>query len=326
MRRIILSIASLVLLAGLPLTGAHAQELAANPSCSADGILNAQKLTENATCNAEAKFIDVGIGLIAKPKPGEYIALTVDKFDGESPTVTVATDQNGQTHLANIQPVLTGAPAEKLVATSTPMVNTNCGSPNYYNENGWIVQQPYKWYYNSTGEPAANSLIRIGEGFQTWQSGANRCNSTIVPNSVATSYQGTTTDIPSVFVIPSTSSGSLFDIACSSLTSNKRVIGWGNLLDLAAGVTCNYGFNATTTGVSSIMFNTALSWYTTFDQSYCNGQADLKGIATHEEGHALGLDHYNHVGQVMKPSGGPCDMNMRGLGYGDVHGIAKLLP
>jgi hypothetical protein len=295
--------------------------------CQADGVIAASALESKPICNEMAKYIDVGVGYVAKPNPGNYISITIDSFRSASPTVTIATLASGQSYVASSTPLVNQPVAEKLVATSTPMSNTNCGAPSYFLANGWRPQQPLKWYYNPTNEPASNSLIRIGEGFQTWQAGANRCNTTIIPNGVATSYQGLTGDSPSGMLVPSSGNSAIFDLACAVSLPSKRVIGWVNLLDLAAGVTCHYGvIGNSQSDISTISLNSAYPWYTTFDQSYCLNQADLKGVATHEEGHMLGLDHYAHNGQVMKPSGGACDMNMRGLGYGDVHGIATVIP
>lgn len=78
---------------------------------------------------------------------------------------------------------------------------------------------------------------------------------------------------------------------------------------------------------TSIIFNMMTDWYTGVDPLLCTGQViDLKGLATHSVGISLRLGDYNHVGQTMSPTLSFCDVRKRGLGYGDVHGVANKYP
>ena len=109
------------------------------------------------------------------------------------------------------------------------------------------------------------------------------------------------------------------------------MVGW-SWMDLdVLGRTCKEITFWNTLGItktrSSIVLNQFLGWYTGLDPADCTGEVfDLKATVTHEVGHSLGLGHYEHQGQAMFRSQGYCDINKRGLGYGDVHGVAEKYP
>jgi hypothetical protein len=57
------------------------------------------------------------------------------------------------------------------------------------------------------------------------------------------------------------------------------------------------------------------------------GRYNVRSVATHESGHALGLDHVSGSPDLtMYPTASPCDAAPYTLGYGDVLGLRALYP
>lgn len=265
-----------------------------------------------------------GLGLQV-PEPGDSSDITIDYTDGTSDNLTVTTNPDGSLAVSssgeNLESFQTVP--ENLVAG---LSSSNCGSPSEFNYSGKKPAQSYNWWYKPAGEPNSNSLNRIGESFITWKSGVNRCNSTIIPNSYTSNYEGISAHSLPIVYNPEVSPYPY----CVTPPSPKDLVGWGSMPSGILGATCRASSNQTTGAYRvSIMFNSnsAVKWYAGFDPQGCSGALfDLKGVATHEVGHSLGLGHVEHSGQTMKNSAGTCDKDLRGLGYGDVHGAATIYP
>ncbi len=76
-----------------------------------------------------------------------------------------------------------------------------------------------------------------------------------------------------------------------------------------------------------IVWDGGFTFYT--GTSGCGGisnSAYLEDIATHELGHALGLNHSNHGDATMYPSYSYCSQDMRTLASDDVNGLKALYP
>lgn len=265
-----------------------------------------------------------GLG-IQVPDLGNSSDMTIDYTDGTSDNLTVTRNPDGSLAVSSIGGALelSQAVPENLVAG---LSSANCGSPFDFIYSGKKPAQSYNWWYKPAGEPNGNSLNRIGESFITWKSGVNRCNSTIIPNSYSSNYEGISAyNLPIVYD-PADSPYPY----CVTPQSAKDLVGWGSMPSGILGATCRTNADQTTGAHRvSIMFNsnTAVNWYAGFDPQGCSGDFyDLKGVATHEVGHSLGLTHVDHSGQTMRNTAGKCDRDLRGLGYGDVHGAATLYP
>jgi len=265
-----------------------------------------------------------GLG-VEVPARGSSSEITFDYTDGTSESLSVTRDSDGSLAISSSSDAINSSQTvpENLVAG---LGSSNCGSPFDFIYSGKKPAQSYNWWYKPSGEPNGNSLNRIGESFITWKSGVNRCNSTIIPNSYSSNYEGISAySIPIVYD-PDVSPYPY----CVTPQSAKDLVGWGFMPSGVLGATCRTNSNQTTGAYRvSIMFNsnTAVKWYAGFDPQGCSGDFyDLKGVATHEVGHSLGLAHVDHSGQTMRNSAGPWDKDLRGLGYGDVHGAATLYP
>jgi hypothetical protein len=254
--------------------------------------------------------------------------LRVEAVDGSSLEISVESDKDGNVFTTVEQSPPLFATAVSISPLSTTAIgNTNCGAATDYELYGKRpADQPFAWWYNPAGQPATNSIYRIGEAFQTWIAGKNRCNTTVIPNSYVSTYMGSTTKQAAVKYSPAYNGAKFGTYHCGSPDPKyKNVIGWLLISELHLGVTCTEYSNQ---GIweSSVVFNTFEYWYTTFDPSMCSGQKDLKATATHEIGHTLGLDEFDYASQSMYLYGPDCFMNGRGLGYGDVHGIEAIYP
>ena len=213
-------------------------------------------------------------------------------------------------------------------SSQTFVGTTNCGSPNYFKTFSWKAPQPYEWWYREANKPDSHAFYRILDAFKTWKSGANRCNDTIISNSYSESYMGITT-----LAIPYQDNPFYPQTFGDCLNpGSKDMFAWSWMPSTEVAVTCTYHsqwdiFNVTPARSSVILTSTQNKFYTDPSPSGCtNNLYDLQAIATHEIGHTLGLDHFTHIGQSMNPSIGPCATDKRGLGYGDVHGVASLFP
>jgi hypothetical protein len=280
-------------------------------------------MTEVQLCSSDSNFLTFSGGYALEiPGTGQSLILTADKTDGTSISIKATTSAIGDT-VATVEQYLLST-GKTTSSTVLPQNNLNCGSGTYFTQATSRATQPFHWWYNKTYEPASNSIYRITKAFNTWEMGKNRCNATIISNSFSSIYEGLTTDTPHMQNVYTNDSSGHSVVMCGVQTS-KHILFWAWLDTDILAVTCTT-LTTQGSGHSSVRINSDLPWYTTLDMSFCDSKFDLKGAITHEVGHVLGLDHFNHVGQTMRPSGSQCDMNMRGLGYGDVHGAATVFP
>lgn len=79
---------------------------------------------------------------------------------------------------------------------------------------------------------------------------------------------------------------------------------------------------------ADIVFDARYSWHTRLSMDACLGATDDRydvwGVAVHEFGHALGLEHIRDGRSVMYPGAAVCDNDNRILGLGDVRGVRHL--
>ncbi len=263
---------------------------------------------------------------VEKPEPGFTSTVKVFYKGSTWKEFSATTSKDGYVSFAfdsSLIPDLILTPSDK----PTLLGNTNCGSPSYHKTFGWRVNQPYEWWYREFNQADYHSLYRVKDAFRKWDLGANRCNSTIVKNSYTQIYMGKTTlnhPYQENFFLEST-----FDTCLNP--GSKDMVAWATMpSDTLAGA-CIYtpwwDVLFFTPARSSIIINWLQPWYTDPSPSGCTlSRFDLQAVVTHEVGHTLGLDHFNHVGQAMSPGQGYCATDKRGLGYGDVHGVANLYP
>lgn len=170
----------------------------------------------------------------------------------------------------------------------------------------------YGWFYNSSGQVNTTALSH----FQTASSTIGNGTSTAcgnLQNGLRTVYAGAISQRPEVT-----------ETGCGAYKQNS-IIGWTSLAGDTLARTCSFYNPATNTlYVADIAFDTSSrSWYTSSSTTACTGNSfDLRGVAVHEFGHAVGLGHVaDDEPQVMNPFAYPCDTSFRQLGRGDQNGL-----
>lgn len=260
-----------------------------------------------------------------KPEKGFISTARTDYVDGTWQEFSVETDLQGN---VSFKVISSESQNQNIVSDvlDSSVGNTNCGGPTFFSTFGWRPAQPYEWWYREYDQPDFHALYRVKSAFSTWRAGANRCNSTIIPNAYQSTYKGVTT-----LDIPYEQNFFLSNFGNCLNPGPKDMVAWATMPGQVLATTCTYTpwydyFHAIPSR-SSIMINVFKKWYTDPSRDGCVGTLyDLQAVATHEVGHTLGLDHFTHIGQSMNPSIGYCATDKRGLGYGDVHGVANLYP
>ncbi|MFC5432960.1 matrixin family metalloprotease [Microbacterium suwonense] len=196
-----------------------------------------------------------------------------------------------------------------IVGTNAP-TNSKCsatapGSISYT----WNNVNSFKkmaWRWNGSGAPSG-AFDRVKAGADTVEQGrSTTCGN--LSNGFDLIYEGTTTQTASV-----NSSG-----GCTNL-SYQSTISFGDITNSAnnwLAMTCTYLLLGTLVE-ADIKFDTSSRVWNT-NSSSCSAGYDLQGVATHEFGHAVGMNHVaQNSGQVMAPSTGTCNLSQRQLGRGD---------
>lgn len=234
------------------------------------------------------------------------IAVITDKEVYASHSTTVSDEARSYaegTPLLN-ESVLRGQAAQPLaVGKCSP-------SAPYTLSSKWFAKE-YSWSYNASNQPSSGSLAQIQIAAATIGNGSSTyCGN--LSNGLSVKYRGTTSYASGVTVT-----------GCGSGDGNN-VIGWGDLSGSTLGRACWWNTIAGYKKEADIKFDTSgRSWHISSAVTSCTGDRyDLQGVAVHEIGHAVGLDHVAAgQPQVMQPTLDACSMLWRQLGYGDQSGL-----
>jgi len=191
---------------------------------------------------------------------------------------------------------------------------TNANAPSScsnttYTKLGYRWTGPVNWSYNPAGQRVSGAAA-INAGADAWTGAITACGRKTT-TTASERMIGTTTQSPGV-----TSAG-----GCGA-SSGASVVGWGSLKAGVLAVTCVWSRSGTAVEVDQ-RYTMAQQWSAT---TTCSGaRFDLRGVATHEWGHAFGLGHTVQTsGLVMKPASTTCETGQRTLGFGDLRGIDAL--
>lgn len=199
-----------------------------------------------------------------------------------------------------------GTTAHPMAATATKPAPASSCTNRTYALLGYRWTTPVRWSSNPSGARATDAAA-LRAAANAWTGTLKTCGRTIT-SGAANTYLGTTTQAPAV-----TANG-----GCGS-PSGASVTGWGSLRSGTLATTCVWSRSGVAVEVDQ-RYTTSYAWSSS---ATCSGaRFDLRGVATHEWGHAYGLGHTAQAsGLVMKPASSQCDLAQRTLGLGDALGI-----
>lgn len=276
---------------------------------------------------ASGTVVVVGGRTMTIPSPGVTVTAAPVAAVGSVDPGDVSVTNTGRTGVAiRLDDTWTGAPAavrqeraatqrRSLAATLAQpatargtTVAASCGS-KAYTALGYRWASVVSWSYNPNNQKVSGAAA-IGAGADAWTGRISSCGKTVTSRADDT-YRGVLKRAMGV-----TAKG-----GCGS-SDGSSVAGWGSLSSGVLAVTCVWSRSGTATEVDQ-RYSTGHVWSAT---TTCSGSRyDLRGVATHEWGHAYGLGHTPQAsGLVMKPASAPCDTAQRTLGLGDVLGIAAV--
>jgi hypothetical protein len=175
----------------------------------------------------------------------------------------------------------------------------------------------YSWMFNAGSTPtnlsqtSAESALK--SAFNRMVNGHNNCDKADAVDATH-SYAGRTTSLPDI----STSA------ACLAPDTRSEV-GFAALPSGMVGMACWWSLSGEIIE-ADIMFNKNIKWYLSKPSS-CSSKWSLHAAASHEIGHAFGLNHVtesDHGSLTMSPRINACQQSEVTLGLGDLKGLESL--
>jgi hypothetical protein len=316
-----------IALTAVTVASGGAAATAAPPSCRGDAITVAA-LASGCAVSSGTVVLPDGRRL-AVPSAGTTVAALPVAATGAGDPGDVSVTNTGRSGVAvRIEDRWAGAPAavrleraalQRIAATrSTAGAATAAASPSApssctnktYTRTGFHWGSRVDWRYNATGQRATGSVTAIRVGADAWTGALASCGKKVT-STATEQYLGTTTEASAV-----TATG-----GCGT-SGGTSVAAWGSLRAGTLAVTCVWSRSGVAVEVDQ-RYSTGAAWSAT---TACSGaRFDLRGVATHEWGHAYGLGHTaQNSGLVMKPASTTCETGQRTLGLGDLMGIDAL--
>lgn len=268
--------------------------------------------------------IEPGVHL-AVPEPGASVAIDLLYEDGESFSVALETDDFGAVQLAYPELHYPEAPdgwwstAGGAIGGSCPSACSDRSFATLFSSGAaWSARYDWRYNHQLAAKGKQGSINALKSGINGIVNSRNSCGMADTVSATAR-YRGLTTRRPA----PVRRNGA---VTCDAgrLADGINSIGWGNLGGSGPlAVTCVRAINGTIVA-ADMTFNNQRAWYLgNKAPASCTNQFSMRGVATHEAGHAFGLGH-SGCAQTMAPAVGTCDGSIRTLGRGDVRGLRFL--
>lgn len=267
----------------------------------------------------QAPTVEVVDGVsVVTPPPGMRVLVEVVYEDGQMELADVSTREDGEVAVRFHDDAF-GLVAPTPASEACP---SKCADDrNHLSGHHWTGA--LSWSYRDAGRPAAldraQTIAALGNGAAGGPGVRDACG-LADDVGMTQSYLGETHTAPNI----SASHGG--DIVCGS-TDGHNVIGWSDLPGPTLGVTCTWSYASGQAAESDMLYDASVAWYTGNTAPVgCSSQFSLRGVSTHEFGHAYGLGHSpgDSCNLTMYPSTGPCNDGARSYGLGDVRGLESL--
>jgi hypothetical protein len=303
--------------------------LCAAAGCEADGILVEMddRGGDDRQQLEEGEIVRFGDAELIVPPPGEGVGLVAETEDGGWILLELTHGDDGFTTIrAEVPGFLEGEELEGPDLDVDPGVLQSALAPaacadQAYVRTGRKWASTMSWRFKSGSTPSGLDVVTVETVLKRSAAnitGARNDCGRADAVSAQNSYLGRT----SAGISVSTTSNGV--ITCGT-RDGKSVVGFGSLTGFKA-ATCWY-WNASNALVEAdIKFNSGTKWIlTTTIPSGCTNALHFESVATHEFGHAFGLNHpgTSHPNLTMQP-GNACDNSKRTLGLGDMLGLEKL--
>jgi Matrixin len=192
-----------------------------------------------------------------------------------------------------------------------------CGESSF-TKNGSHWGRTFRWRFAARTTPAGMNRDAVGAALKRAVSNItgshNDCGLADQVGASA-SYRGHTRHKPNITT----------DSQCGK-PDGRSVIGFGALRPSDLGLTCYWTRNGKTVEADIKLNSQTFDWYVK-EPALCVAKFSVEAVATHETGHAFGLDHVNEATDghlTMSPLISPCQASEKSLGLGDVKGLRSL--
>jgi hypothetical protein len=286
--------------------------------CDSTGPISAAQLTSGVSgCTLVGRVVVHGDAAVVVPPPGYGVGADGVAGAGANSTDSLQVSNFGGVVRASLEADLMSA--GRAPVRLLPRAVGACSATQSRFESGrhpWATR--LKWRYHQRSQPrrftGTTALRHVKAAMNNMRLAQNDCHMTSRLRARAT-YVG----VSSVGSGIKVKGGA---VTCGALNS-KNVVGWGALPAGLLGWTCFWWGARNKMIAADIRLSTDPRVVTTFPEE-CVESYDLQSLATHEWGHAWGLDHVANAHLTMHHLLPACSTEFRSLGRGDVRGMRRL--